>query len=148
MTSPRAKRGLTHAPLDTNLSVRRKARAPRKDTPAVRPEMPVQIAIDPRAGSTALENRWLELCRLMQVPHFHDLDARRNVAGLPDGLCVVGDTLFLVEFKPEKEDERPAQTKWLDALAGVRRVVSGVVRPSDWEAFVNALWMAQVKEVP
>lgn len=146
MPPPKPKRSLTDTTLDKTISVRRKARAPRKDTPELTPEMLIQVAVDPRAGSTALENRWLEMCRLMGVPHFHDLDPRKNVAGLPDGLCIVGDTLFMVEFKPEHENERPAQTVWLNALAGVRRVVSGVVRPSDWEAFINAMWAAGAKE--
>jgi hypothetical protein len=100
--------------------------------------------IGPGHGSTAMETKFTNsqgtgICDVLGAPAFHDTDARRNPAGLPDGVAVVGRTLVLAEFKPEHGAPNPAQRRWLEALAKVRYVWSGVVRPSEWAEFVDSL---------
>ena len=100
--------------------------------------------IGPGHGSTAMETKFTNrhgsgVADVLDAPAFHDTDARRNNAGLPDGVAIVGRTLVMAEFKPEHGAPSPAQRRWLEALARVRYVWSGVVRPSDWADFCDTL---------
>lgn len=74
---------------------------------------------------------------------FHDADARKNPAGLPDVLMIVGDTFYLIECKGKYPITLPEeQEAWQQALAGVKRIVYGVVRPANYEDFAKEV-MAQ-----
>lgn len=104
----------------------------------------IKYAIGPAHGSTAMEQMFTNRHRsgvadVLDAPAFHDTDARRNNAGLPDGVAVVGRTLVMAEFKPSHGAPSPAQRKWLEALARVEYVWSGVVRPEDWADFCDLL---------
>lgn len=107
--------------------------------------MDMESAIHPRAGSTAQEDAFcgtrgvLGVVPLLGGLAYHDIDSRKNAAGLPDAIAVVGRTLYLVEFKSEKEYPRGAQKDWLAALAQVDTIVSGVVKPSGWTNFIRAV---------
>jgi hypothetical protein len=95
-------------------------------------------------GSTAMENLFTNrhgsgVCDVLDAPAFHDSDSRRNSAGLPDGVAVVGRTLVMAEFKPMHGAPTPAQRRWLEALAQVEYVWSGVVRPDEWADFCDTL---------
>ena len=104
----------------------------------------IRHAIGPGHGSTAMENLFTNrhgsgVCDVLDAPAFHDTDSRRNNAGLPDGVAIVGNTLVMAEFKPEHGAPTPQQRRWLEALARVEYVWSGVVRPSDWADFCDTL---------
>lgn len=79
---------------------------------------------------------------------FHDQDARRNNAGLPDLICVhpLGVVAFL-EVKSETGKLRPQQQLWRASLlrAGVEY---HVVRPSNLDAVMDRLaqLVAEAKE--
>lgn len=104
----------------------------------------LRVSINPKSGSTDLERAIAGTAQnigLAQIAGakvvFHDMDARRNPAGLPDILMIVGKTLYFVECKPRIEKLAPAQEAWQEALAGVEELVYGVVRPADYEAFAK-----------
>ena len=117
---------------------RRVRRATLQETliPEALPELEKVV---PTAGSHAMERAALALCEELGAPAFHDADSRRNPSGLPDLVAVVGSTLIVAEFKPEGRYPDAEQRRWLEALAGVDHIWSGVVRPADWPAFVATL---------
>jgi hypothetical protein len=109
----------------------------------------IKVGIGPTAGSTAMERMFTNwtpnrggtgLVDVMGAPAFHDLDPRKNPAGLPDGVAVVGNTVVLAEFKHPRDKPNPRQELWLTALANVTHVWSGVVYPQDWEEFCELLY--------
>jgi hypothetical protein len=67
---------------------------------------------------------------------FHDKDARRNRAGLPDVMAVHPTTgyLILAELKKEDGRVRQMQAKWLQALQLHTRphFYVGIWRPRHW----------------
>lgn len=69
---------------------------------------------------------------------FHDEDARRDQAGLPDLIAVHPLTGFLimVELKKEKGTVRVKQAKWLAALQLRKRpdYYVGIWRPRHWQS--------------
>jgi len=104
----------------------------------------IKAGIGMAHGSTAMEQKFTNrygsgICDVLGAPAFHDTDARRNSAGLPDGVAVVGRTLVFVEFKPMGRGPTPAQRKWLERLAGVKYVWSGVIHPDEWAEFCDQL---------
>lgn len=64
---------------------------------------------------------------------FHDHDARRNRAGLPDIVAVRAPRLVFLELKSQKGRLRPEQEAWLDELARCTTVEALCLRPSDFE---------------
>lgn len=80
----------------------------------------------------ALQQSIADLCGLLNLPYYHTHDSRRSPEGFPDSAIVRGDTLLLFESKTERGKATPAQLRWLDALGQVRRVESGIWRPTDW----------------
>jgi hypothetical protein len=103
----------------------------------------LESSIHPMAGSTAQEDAFcgtrgaIGVVPLLGGLAFHDIDSRFNAAGLPDAIAIVGRTLYLIEFKSEREYPRGAQKDWLAALAEVDTVVTGVVKPSGWQTFIR-----------
>ena len=100
-------------------------------------------------GSTAMERmatNWSPnrggtgLFDVMDAPAFHDLDPRMNPAGLPDVLAIVGKTLTLTEFKHRRDRPTERQQLWLDRLARVTHVWSGVVYPKDWAEWCELMY--------
>jgi hypothetical protein len=74
-----------------------------------------------------------EMARWLGWYVFHDQDARRNPAGLPDIVAVhpVQRRLLWAELKTSKGRLRPAQADWRDALVAAGATVY-LWRPEDW----------------
>ena len=125
---------------------RRVRRVPLRGAP---PAPPTAAGLDvaPTDGSKRLERECLALCAELGLPAFHDRDPRHNASGLPDVLTVAGPALLLPEFKSQRRYPTPEQRRWLEALAGVTHLWSGVVRPADWPAF-RALVVALAQGTP
>jgi VRR-NUC domain len=97
---------------------------------------PPASGMDPRSSEAALESRvqvyatetgWLRY-------HTQGKGSRRSAPGFPDDVLVHpnGGPLYLWEYKSATGQVSPAQRRWLDALAHVTHVETGVYRPEDW----------------
>ena len=73
----------------------------------------------------------IELARLTGWQTFHPYDSRRSAHGWPDLTLVRPPELLIRELKTDSGRVRPAQQRWLDALAGCGVDVE-VWRPRDW----------------
>ncbi len=74
----------------------------------------------------ALNNGWLL---------YHTYKSRKSTPGWPDvALCHPqgGQPLYLIEIKRKDEAVSAFQQRWLEALAKVTHVETGVWRPADW----------------
>ena len=69
----------------------------------------------------------------------HETDSRRTRAGWPDLVLVKGNRIKIIELKSEKGKASPEQQAWLDALADVDTISTGIVRPSDFDALRRSL---------
>ena len=92
-----------------------------------------------KVSEAALQQLVIDVADLGGWLVFHDNDSRRNRAGFPDLVLVRGTELILVELKAEAGRIRPDQQAWLDELAKVEYLSTGVLRPSDADAFVARL---------
>lgn len=70
---------------------------------------------------------------------FHDHDARRNPAGLPDLILVKPPRVVFLELKTDTGRIRPAQQVWLDALAQCDTIASALIRPEHLETVIEYL---------
>jgi hypothetical protein len=74
---------------------------------------------------------------------YHETDSRKSPQGLPDLLMLSplqpdgSVVLAMLELKTEKGKLTEAQLLWQMKLGKVDRLVTGVLRPSGWQAFVN-----------
>lgn len=64
---------------------------------------------------------------------FHDEDARRNNAGLPDIVAVRRERVVFIELKTTLGRVRRQQRAWLEALS-LAEVEVYLFRPRDWHA--------------
>lgn len=78
-----------------------------------------------------------QLAALKGWVSWHDTDARRNRAGLPD-LLLLRERLVFVELKSERGKLRPAQVVFLDRLRQAGQEVY-VWKPSDWDTIEGVL---------
>jgi hypothetical protein len=105
----------------------------------------LESSIHPLAGSHAQEDAFCGTAKTIGVVpllggiSFHDKDSRQNPAGFPDCPAIIGRTFYLIEMKAERDYPTEAQREWLTRMAGVTRVVTGVVKPSTWAAFVRTV---------
>ena len=78
-----------------------------------------------------LQRQIREVCKRLSLLHYHTARSDKSEPGFPDSVMVhpAGGTLFLCELKRDGEHPTLAQQRWLDALAMVTRVESGVVQP-------------------
>jgi hypothetical protein len=60
-------------------------------------------------------------------------------AGWPDLTLVQGEVAWFSELKRDTGIVTPAQQEWLDALAAVREVHTGIWRPSQFEQIAELL---------
>lgn len=94
--------------------------------------LPLELQVSERAFQ-----RWVtDYAEWRHWLWFHDMDSRRNKAGLPDLILVRGGRLVLVELKTELGRLRASQRDWLAALKSVEERAQGAVevyvwRPSD-----------------
>lgn len=65
---------------------------------------------------------------------FHDYDATRNNAGLPDLVAVRGGRLLFIELKSNRGRLRVEQRSWLGALGRVDGIEVYLWTPRDWHA--------------
>ncbi|HET7486857.1 MAG TPA: VRR-NUC domain-containing protein [Acidimicrobiales bacterium] len=70
---------------------------------------------------------------------FHDHDARRNRAGLPDIIAVRAPRLVFLELKSMKGALRPAQEEWLDQLGTCTSVEAHVLHPDEADRALEVL---------
>ncbi len=94
-------------------------------------------------SEAALQKQCQDLADLLHAPYFHDMDSRRNRAGLPDVVLCVNQTLFLWELKRETEELREGQFVWAEALGRVTEIDYRVVRPSSIDAAVARVMAAR-----
>jgi hypothetical protein len=93
-----------------------------------------------------LQNQVRLVSKDLQLLHFHIRRPRtKEEEGLPDSLmCApaghpLAGVLWIQELKVGKDRPTVQQQAWLDALACVTRVESGVLRPETLKAFVHRL---------
>lgn len=72
---------------------------------------------------------------------YHTYDSRRSREGFPDivALRPRDGRLFVAELKAQRGRTSDAQRRWIDGLADVRHITSGLFRPSDLERLVKVL---------
>jgi hypothetical protein len=98
---------------------------------------------------TQLQNQIVEVCKLLGFLHYHTHNSQKSEPGYVDSTIVapvghpLAGILYCVELKVGKDTPTIDQQAWLNALAGVTRVESGVVRPENLEAFVRKLMQHQ-----
>lgn len=93
----------------------------------------------PHVTEAQLQRAIIDMATALGWTCWHDNDSRRNVAGLPDLICVhPTHGLVFIELKTVKGRLRQAQREWLDLLtqAGQRAYV---IRPTDMD-FAEALF--------
>jgi hypothetical protein len=121
---------------------------PRRRVKVVRTtDVPAHPEVDPVFAPGAVEETLQQRCEEIAKGYgwlvHHNADSRRADAGLPDLVMVSpvlpdGTTvLALLELKRDRGTTTDVQQQWLDRLALVTSVVTGVVRPRDWPGFVN-----------
>jgi hypothetical protein len=74
---------------------------------------------------------------------YHTADSRRSNPGWPDLVLVRGREALFVELKSEKGRVRPEQREWLQALERVETFSTGILRPSDADAFITDRLLAR-----
>ncbi len=72
---------------------------------------------------------------------YHTHTSKRSEAGWPDCALVHpdGGPLYLWELKSAEGVVSPPQRRWLDALAQVTHVETGLYRPADWATLQTLL---------
>jgi hypothetical protein len=94
-------------------------------------------------GGTMSEARLLAIVRdvakRLELLCYHTHISKLSEPGFPDIILCGHGGLWAYELKREGKEPTLAQEHWLDALARVERVYTGVLRPSTLEAFVAAL---------
>lgn len=97
------------------------------------------------APEGALQGRLQQLCGQLGYLFYHAYKSQKSTPGLPDCLVIVPDdrpennVLYAWELKAQGEHPSPAQRRWLEAFAKVRRVETGVYYPKDWPQLVELL---------
>jgi hypothetical protein len=91
----------------------------------------------PPLTEAQLQRQLREVCKRLGLLHYHTHRSQKSEPGFPDSVIVhpSGGTLYLLEAKRDETHPTLAQQRWLDALARVGRVESGVVQPrslADW----------------
>ncbi len=73
--------------------------------------------------------------------YYHTHNSRKSEAGWPDVALIHpgGGPLYLWELKSAAGVVSPDQRRWLDALAQVTHVETGVYRPADWTTIQTLL---------
>jgi hypothetical protein len=97
--------------------------------------------MDPDCSEAVFQGRLQRFARDAGYLYYHTYSAKKSDPGWLDTvLChPQGGTLFLLELKSRTGQVAPAQRRWLDALARVSRVDTGVYRPDDWPLMVEKL---------
>lgn len=81
----------------------------------------------------------VDLATLKGYRVFHDMDSRRNVAGVPDLLMVKAPRVLFAELKAERGRLSADQRGWLDELERCTEVHTFVWRPGDWSQIQEVL---------
>lgn len=98
----------------------------------------------------ALQDRLRNLCRLLQLFHYHTHNSRRSEGGFPDSVVVRSPDgwekpwLVAVELKSETGKATAAQAAWGAALRAAEGASGGalayrLVRPSTWDRLTELL---------
>lgn len=92
---------------------------------------PLTAAALLRSTATELEYQraitgWLAFYRWR---FWHETDSRKSPSGFPDLVATNGKTLLMVELKTAKGRVRREQQQWIDDLATVTEIISGIYRP-------------------
>lgn len=112
--------------------------------PALTVRPPVS-AMDPLSPEGVLEARLRTFALQAGYLYYHTHNSKRSDPGYPDCALVHpdGGALYLWELKSAEGQVSPAQRRWLDALARVTHVESGVYRPADWGTLQGLLTRRQ-----
>ena len=108
----------------------------------------LESSISPLAGSHDLERAFggsrrrgeVGIVQLLGGLAHHVPDSRLaedGQNGWPDSAAVIGKTLYIVEFKRQPDSLSSGQQEWLAGIANIDKVVSGEVKPRDWQAFTQ-----------
>jgi hypothetical protein len=102
---------------------------------------PQGSALAPETPEGMLEARVRTVAMQAGYLYYHTYNSKHSNPGYPDCALVhpEGGPLFLWELKTESGQVSPAQRRWLDALAKVTHVESGVYRPTDWARILDKL---------
>lgn len=98
----------------------------------------------------ALQDRLRNLCRLLQLHHYHTHNSRRSEGGFPDSVVVRSPDewerpwLVAVELKSETGKATPAQAVWGAALRAAEAASGGalcyrLIKPSTWDELTDLL---------
>jgi hypothetical protein len=90
--------------------------------------------MDPLSPEGVLEARLRMFAMQAGYLYYHTHNSQRSNPGYPDSALVHpdGGPLYLWELKSADGQVSLAQRRWLDALAKVTHVETGVYRPEDW----------------
>ena len=91
----------------------------------------------PPLTEAQFQTQVVQLARLHGWWTWHDLDSRRNQAGLPD-LLLVREVVIWVELKTDTGRVRPAQQECMDRLRKAGADVR-LWRPKNWPEIVETL---------
>lgn len=80
-----------------------------------------------------------DLARILGWKTYHPWQSLHSDKGYPDLTLVQGEVAWFSELKRDTGIVTPAQQEWLDALAAVREVHTGVWRPSQFDQIVELL---------
>jgi hypothetical protein len=101
----------------------------------------VPLSVDPASTEAAFQARLQQFAKAAGYLYYHTYSAKKSDPGWVDTALVhpQGNTLFLMELKSRDGEVGPAQRRWLEALARVTRIDTGVYRPADWPRMVEKL---------
>jgi len=100
---------------------------------------PARAILDAAMSETAFQAQITDLCDTLRLPWFHDEDARRDNAGLPDLIIPAPPVLHIWELKTMRGRLRREQEVWGAYLARCREIDYRVLRPADWPLIEVAL---------
>jgi hypothetical protein len=102
---------------------------------------PPASGLPPETPEGVLEARLRTFAMQAGYLYYHTYNSKRSNPGYPD--CAIvhpdGGPLYLWELKSADGEVSPAQRRWLDALAQVTHIATGVYRPEDWATIQHLL---------
>ena len=115
---------------------------PRRDAPR-------RVTLPPEATEEQLRAKLKDYAHPRGWLHYHTRKSQGSSPGFPDD-CLVhpsGGALILVELKTDDQSSQPSafQRRWLDALAKVTHLETGVYRPQDWPRLERLLQRSEEK---
>jgi hypothetical protein len=100
------------------------------------------LSLPPAVDEKTLQGAVHTLCHDLHLIYYHAVKSQLSTPGLPDCLICHPDLpgpLFAWELKRAGAHPTPAQRRWLEALARVTHVETGVYGPEDWPTITRLL---------